>query len=213
MKRSTWTIQVEHRAAPEPWEPELVVTVLPMVVRTDDEAYAVAVELRYDNDTPRVIGVAVRRHPRAGGIDRPAVSLRDVQRLSLRPRVDAAIAFAGEARQSEELRDSGLYLATPDPTPVRMPRGKPNGRLLSRHRRHRARMSEARSVTRQDHREEEGRPGQHRTPVDLSRTKARVPRSIAAACRRQENGLRNQSPPELRAEDFAPAAATRVRQL
>ena len=127
MKRSTWTIQVEHRAAPEPWEPELVVTVLPMVVRTDDEAYAVAVELRYDNDTPRVIGVAVRRHPRAGGIDRPAVSLRDVQRLSLRPRVDAAIAFAGEARQSEELRDSGLYLATPDPTPVRMPRGKPNG--------------------------------------------------------------------------------------
>lgn len=127
MKRSTWTMQVERRTHPEPSEPELVVTVLPMVIRTAAEAYAVAVELRYDNDTPRVIGVAVRRHTRAGGIDQPAVSLREVQRLSLRPRVDAAIAFAAEARLSEELREDGFYLSTPDPVPVRMPRGKPNG--------------------------------------------------------------------------------------
>ncbi len=119
-------MQVERRANPEAWDPELVITVLPMIVRTAAEGYAVVVELRYDDDTPRVIGVAVRRHPRAGGIVQP-VSLRDVQRLSLRPRVDAAIAFASEARRSKELRDSGFYLSTPDAAPVQVPRGKPNG--------------------------------------------------------------------------------------
>jgi hypothetical protein len=118
---------VERREDPEPWEPELVVTVLPMVIRTAAEAYGVAVEIRYDNETPRVIGVAVRRHTHAGGINQPAVSLRDVQRLSLRPRVDAALAFAAEARRSEQLRDDGFYVSTPDPAPVKMPRGKPNG--------------------------------------------------------------------------------------
>jgi hypothetical protein len=116
MKRSSWHIEIEEREKPEAWEPELLVTVLPVATRTADERYAVCVELRYDDDEPRVIGVCVRRHFRAGGVKqtRTPLSLRDVQRLSLRPRVDAAVAFANDWRRRPELRGAEAYLAIPD---------------------------------------------------------------------------------------------------
>ena len=129
--KSSWTIELELREDPKPWEPELVVNVLPVVMRTASERYAVSVELRYDDDAPRVIGVCVRRHPHAGGVKqtRTPLSLRDVQRLSLRPRVDAAVAFASEWRSSSELREPGVYLATPDVTTrrIHVPKYGPGG--------------------------------------------------------------------------------------
>jgi hypothetical protein len=89
-------LQAEWREDASRYEPELVVTVIP---QEPGEHYAVAVELRHDEDGPYVLGVAVRRHVLAGyqAGQRTHVSPRDIQRLPLARFVSAALAFASSA--------------------------------------------------------------------------------------------------------------------
>lgn len=90
-----WMLQAEWRDNAGPYEPELVVTVIP---QEPGERFAVAVELRHDDDGPYVTGVAARRHVLAGYQgQRTYVSPRDVQRLPLARIVKAALAFASVA--------------------------------------------------------------------------------------------------------------------
>ena len=85
-------VQAEWPGSPGPYEPELVVTVIPQEY---GEHLAVAVETRADEDGYYVVGVAVRRHVLAGYTgQRTHVSPRDVQRLPLARMVTAALAFA-----------------------------------------------------------------------------------------------------------------------
>ena len=73
-------------------DPELVLTFLP-----SDSPYSIAVELRRDDDGPFITGIAVRRSRFGEGWDgksRTHVAPRDIQRLSLAPIVQAALAAA-----------------------------------------------------------------------------------------------------------------------
>jgi hypothetical protein len=94
-----WTLSV---AWPDQhwWsDPDLIVTVIPR-----NQAHAVGVEFRHDEEGPFVTGVAVRRHTWADGWrgERTHVSARDIQRLPLTRIVQAALAAASTAVKPEQ---------------------------------------------------------------------------------------------------------------
>jgi hypothetical protein len=97
-------LQGEWRENVGTYDPELIVTVIPQEY---GERYAVAVELRRDDDGPYVIGVTVRRTLLAGYTGgRTHVSPRDVQRLPLAAIIRAALAFASTVAKPTDERES-----------------------------------------------------------------------------------------------------------
>jgi hypothetical protein len=92
-------LQAEWRDDAGHYDPDLVVTVIP---QEPGEHYAVAVEMRRDEDGPYVTGVTVRRHPLAGYAgQRTHVSPRDIQRLPLARFLKAALALASSAARPQ----------------------------------------------------------------------------------------------------------------
>lgn len=123
MSAPTWTLIAEwlRTDADSPgrlyMDPELVVTV---ITRKTDERYGVAVEMRFDDEGAYVTGVAVRKHPLAGYRGkRTHVAAREIQRLSLAPIIDAALAFASVAEKPPPLKahPEAAALGIPNPRP------------------------------------------------------------------------------------------------
>jgi hypothetical protein len=103
--RETWHVQAQWPDDPSLYGAQLIVTAFQLGARLE-----VAVELRYDDAGPYVIGVAARSVAVAGHPDqRSSVSPRDVQRLPLARIVNAALAFAATAEkpteENNEMRD------------------------------------------------------------------------------------------------------------
>jgi hypothetical protein len=90
---ASWRVWAQWAAEKTVFDPWLTVTVVPETGSL--KGLAVGVEFRFEFEGPYVVGIAVRRHVIAGyDGGRTDVSLRQLQRASLRPIVDAASSYA-----------------------------------------------------------------------------------------------------------------------